>query len=131
MKYLIALLGFAALCTAQTSPTIVSKLTLKDQTTLVGSSESPIPLYTPTEDGFYRMTMYISSSGSGVLLCHPYPPNSQSAYFIGCAYTYQGNSSVIAFPVKAGQAISYYTINEEGTTFSGSYNINIVIEHLY
>ena len=77
MKKVILLLAFAGACAAQTSPTIVKTVSLVNETKLAGSKESPVSIFTTTQDGFYRMTLLIrSETQSYIIICPTYPGSS-------------------------------------------------------
>jgi len=131
MKKLICLLlGLTAICAAQTlpdHPIIVKTLVLKDQTQLLGTLAAPVELYTPTANGFYRMTMYLTATGTqAVELCGKYVPNRSTTCAVSDGYD---ESAVVSFFVQAGQPISFFT-SMYGGSLTGSYDLVIVLELL-
>ncbi len=110
-------------------PLIVAKVALTGQTSKLGSVGSPIALFTPDEDGSYRLSV-----------CTEYAPgpNSMSASLVfedalsePNSFTFGGAAGSanpsIPLHVKGGQPISYYT-DSPGTV--PTYNLFIALEKL-
>jgi hypothetical protein len=135
MRNLIVLFfAMAATCAAQTLPTvpvIVKKIVLQNQTELEGSQASPVEIYTPKKDGFYRMTMYIVGTPN-TELCGVYKPGQNTLCAVtGSDGNFADESVVVAFAVRAGQPIGFFTDTfPAGGTFTGSYDVFIVLELL-
>jgi hypothetical protein len=124
---------FSGYCQTPSGPVTVKRLVLTNQSQYLGSAASPITLFTPTQDGFYRVTIYLGQQGECV--------SNGSGKTYGCTGTAVviGPNQVIgffglktysaAYPVLAGQPISYYTYPPD----SGArlpYDLIIVIEEL-
>jgi hypothetical protein len=129
MKKVILLLALAGVCAAQTSPTIVKTVNLSNETQLAGSLKSPVAIFTPAQNGFYRMTLYINpETGGYIQLC---PSLMGNPLLNECVATTPGGSQsvIFAFGAKAGSAIGFYT-DSNGVPYTGTYNINLVLELL-
>ena len=130
MKHLLLLIAFAVSCAAQTPPTsamIVRRLTLVNQMMALGSPQSPVTLFTPGNDGFYRLSMYISGPHQDVDMCAVYTPGGDGL----CAFSAPNNgkpSVVAVFALRAGQSVGYFTTVID--PLSGPYSIYIVVERL-
>jgi hypothetical protein len=113
------------------SPVIVKRLVLLSQTASIGSYSSPVPLFTPDHDGFYRITGIVQAVGqpaSCVAVCVSAgieTPQGGGVMVLSEGPT--GNS--VSFLGTAGQpALSYYVIVLPTNT--EPYDLVIVIEEL-
>jgi hypothetical protein len=117
-KLILVLMSFACTSVAQSVPVIVAKAVLQNQSQPVGSSQSPVVLYTPANGGLFRVTILITGGGTACVL------NSCAT-----ASGLKGESSSISIDLlKPGDSIGYFeqTAGEPGV----NYSLYIVVEQL-
>jgi hypothetical protein len=121
-------------------PIVVKRFALKNQTSALGSSNSPVPLFTPDHDGIYRLTVLVQSVGKPQTTCTNqwciavfvnYLNPANSPLFPGFGLGGSSNdvpSAATAFILKAGVPLGYFS--EIDPLSVNPYNFFIVMEEL-
>jgi hypothetical protein len=127
---LLGLLLFASAAVAQTQPQwkVIQSVTLTKQT-----AEIPVTtLFTPTAEGFYRVSAYISAggpTGGNWTLYFQWTDIMGGVPLYGAQVYFDDgsnfDSAMFTFVEKPGTPFTYYT---NGT--AGSYNIAFTVEQL-
>ncbi len=117
-KLILVLMSFACTSIAQSVPVIVASAVLQNQSQPVGSTQSPIVLYTPANGGLFRVTILVTGGGTACVL------NSCAT---ASGLKGEGSSISIAL-VKPGASIGYSALSdgEPGV----NYSLYIVVEQL-
>ena len=92
--------------------------------------DAPIPLFTPTHNGLYRITGYVQATGNPAMICSGFCVQVSAVFAPNAGRLVAGFGGGIstAVPGISGQVIGYYTSSFGGPSMN--YDLVIVVEEL-